>query len=70
MEGVELVFEEGAVAAVAEKAIALGTGARGLRSILEKIMLDTMYELPSRGNAKRVVVSADVVRGNASPRIE
>ena len=70
MEGVELVFEEGAVAAVAEKAIALGTGARGLRSILEKIMLDTMYELPNRGNAKRVVVSADVVRGNASPRIE
>lgn len=70
MEGVELVFEDDAIGAVAEKAIALGTGARGLRSILEKIMLDTMYELPNRGNARRVRVSADVVRGNAVPVIE
>lgn len=70
MEGVELVFEDDAIGAVAEKAIALGTGARGLRSILEKIMLDTMYELPNRGNVHRVTVSAEVVRGNAVPAIE
>ncbi|MGF0069793.1 ATP-dependent Clp protease ATP-binding subunit ClpX [Candidatus Spyradosoma sp. SGI.093] len=70
MEGVELVFEDEAVAAVAKKAIALGTGARGLRSILEKFMLDTMYELPNRGNVRRVVVTADVVNGLASPTIE
>lgn len=69
MEGAELVFEDSAVSAIAEKAIALGTGARGLRSILEKFMLDTMYELPERGNAKRVVITADVVNGNASPKI-
>lgn len=70
MEGVELVFEDAAVSAVAEKAIALGTGARGLRSILEKFMLDTMYELPSRKDARRVVISADVVNGKTAPRIE
>ncbi len=69
MDGTELVFEDTAVSAIAEKAIALGTGARGLRSILEKFMLDTMYELPERGNAKRVVITADVVNGNASPKI-
>ncbi len=70
MEGVELVFEDAAIEAIAEKAIALGTGARGLRSILEKFMLDTMYALPGRKNARRVVISADVVRGVATPEIE
>lgn len=69
LEGVELVFEDDAVSAIAEKAIKLGTGARGLRSILEKIMLETMYELPNRGNAKRVVINADVVSGSAQPQI-
>ncbi|MBP3302559.1 MAG: ATP-dependent Clp protease ATP-binding subunit ClpX [Opitutales bacterium] len=69
MEGVELVFEDDAVSAIAEKAIKLGTGARGLRSILEKIMLETMYELPNRGNAKRVVINADVVSGATQPQI-
>ncbi len=69
MEGVELVFEDAAVSAIAEKAIALGTGARGLRSILEKMMLDTMYELPNRGNVKRVVITADAVNGLAAPQI-
>lgn len=70
MEGVELVFEKDAVAAIAKKAIDLGTGARGLRSILEKFMLETMYELPNRENAKRVIITADVVGGNAAPMIE
>jgi len=70
MEGAHLVFEKEAIGAIAEKAIELGTGARGLRSILEKIMLNTMYEIPERGgNAREVVVSADVVRGNAQPII-
>jgi len=69
MEGAELVFEEDAVSAIAEKAIRLGTGARGLRSILEKLMLDTMYELPGCGNAKRVTITAEVVEGKAKPKI-
>lgn len=71
MEGVDLVFEKDAVAAIAKKAVELGTGARGLRSILEKLMLDTMYDLPEHnGNARRVIVSADVVNGNKKPVIE
>lgn len=69
MEGVELVFEDNAVAGIAKKAIELGTGARGLRSILEKFMLETMFELPNHENAKRVVITADVVNGNAKPEI-
>lgn len=70
MEDVRLVFEKEAIAAIAEKAIELGTGARGLRSILEKFMLDTMYELPEHGgNVQEVIVSADVVNGRAQPRI-
>ena len=69
MEGVDLVFEDEAVTAIAEKAIRLGTGARGLRSILEKLMLETMYELPSRGNAEIVTITADVVEGKTAPKI-
>lgn len=69
MEGVELVFEDSAIAAIAQKAIALGTGARGLRSILEKFMLETMYALPNHTSAKKVVITEDVVNGNASPEI-
>lgn len=66
----DLVFTDEAIEAVAEKALALKTGARGLRSILESLMLDIMYDLPSIAGEKRVLIDRDCVLGTASPRIE
>ncbi|MBQ4325242.1 MAG: ATP-dependent Clp protease ATP-binding subunit ClpX [Clostridia bacterium] len=70
MEGVELVFEEDAFRAIAHLAIEHQTGARGLRSILESIMLAPMYDIPSRDDVKRIVVTGDYVRGTAPLIIE
>ncbi|MEO1643249.1 MAG: ATP-dependent Clp protease ATP-binding subunit ClpX, partial [Pseudomonadota bacterium] len=56
-----------ALQAVAKKAITRKTGARGLRSIMEGILLDTMYELPSLRGVSEVVINAEVVEGNAEP---
>ncbi|WP_249690264.1 ATP-dependent Clp protease ATP-binding subunit ClpX [Stappia sp. WLB 29] len=67
MENVELAFHDEAMKAVARKAIERKTGARGLRSILESILLDTMYELPGLKGVKEVVISAEVVTGEARP---
>jgi ATP-dependent Clp protease ATP-binding subunit ClpX len=67
MENVKLSFPEEALRSIARKAISRKTGARGLRSILETILLDTMFELPSMGSVEEVVVSADVVEGRAKP---
>jgi len=67
MEKVKLTFPNEALSAIARKAIARKTGARGLRSILESILLDTMFELPTMTSVEEVVVSADVVNGNAKP---
>lgn len=67
MEGVELVFHEEAMKAVARKAIERKTGARGLRSILEGILLDTMFDLPGLKGVKEIVISSEVVDGNARP---
>lgn len=68
LEGVELEFSEGAVSAIAEKAVTYATGARSLRSILESLMLDLMYDLPSRsGEVAKVLITEDVVAGIASP---
>lgn len=67
MENVELSFHEDALKAVARKAIDRKTGARGLRSILEAILLETMYELPGLKGVKEVVISAEVVDGEARP---
>ncbi len=69
MDGVELIFEDGALKEIAEEAIKRGTGARALRQIIEKIMLDVMYEVPSSGNVERVVVPANVLSENAAPII-
>jgi ATP-dependent Clp protease ATP-binding subunit ClpX len=63
MEGVRLTFTPEALAAIAQKAIGLKTGARGLRSIIERLMLDTMYRLPDLKDAKEVIVTDDVVNG-------
>ncbi len=67
MENVEIEFREDALYAVAEKATERKTGARGLRTILENVLLDTMYELPQMDNVKKVVVDGAVVRGEAKP---
>ena len=69
MEGVELEFREDALRAVARKAMQRKTGARGLRTILENVLLDTMYELPSMANATKVVVDDAVVTGETKPYI-
>ncbi|NBN62342.1 ATP-dependent Clp protease ATP-binding subunit ClpX [Microvirga tunisiensis] len=67
MENVDLTFHEDALKAIARRAIERKTGARGLRSILEAILLDTMYELPGLKGVKEVVISPDVVEGKARP---
>ena len=67
MENVELEVRPGALSAVARKALARKTGARGLRSILEQILLDTMYELPTMENVSKVVVDENMVSGEGKP---
>ncbi|MEA5444567.1 ATP-dependent Clp protease ATP-binding subunit ClpX [Gammaproteobacteria bacterium AB-CW1] len=69
MEGVELDFREDALRATARKAMERKTGARGLRTILEGILLDTMYDLPSMENVEKVVVDEAVINGEARPYI-
>ena len=69
MDGVELVVTEGAMGAIAEQALNRGTGARGLRAIMEEVLLDTMYELPSRTDIARVVIDEDVVREKVNPTL-
>lgn len=64
---VSLDFDQEALRAVAKQALARKTGARGLRSILENLLLDTMYELPSQTDAISVVINADVVEGKLAP---
>jgi len=67
MEDVQLTFHEDALRAIAAKAIERKTGARGLRSIMEKILLDTMFELPTLEGVREVVISPEVVEGNVRP---
>jgi ATP-dependent Clp protease ATP-binding subunit ClpX len=67
MEGAELEFRNEALGAVARKALKRRTGARGLRTILEQVLLDTMYELPSLEHVSKVVVDEAVINGQAEP---
>ncbi|MCC2688467.1 MAG: clpX [Rhizobiaceae bacterium] len=67
MENVDLTFHENALSAIAKRAIDRKTGARGLRSIMESILLDTMFELPALQGVQEVVISEEVVSGNARP---
>ena len=69
MEGVSLEFREDALLAVAKRAKDRKTGARGLRTILEKILIDTMYDLPSTQNVVKVVIDEAVAKGDAKPII-
>jgi ATP-dependent Clp protease ATP-binding subunit ClpX len=67
MDGVELAFAEEALRAIAREAMARGTGARGLRTIIEEIMLDIMYEIPSRADVRRCLVTEDAVLKRNGP---
>jgi ATP-dependent Clp protease ATP-binding subunit ClpX len=67
MEGVRLDFTEGALQSVARRAVLRRTGARGLRSIMENILLDTMFELPSLEGVEEVVINGEVAEGQAKP---
>ncbi|MBC7327907.1 ATP-dependent Clp protease ATP-binding subunit ClpX [bacterium] len=70
MEGVELVVEDDAIEEIAREAIKRGTGARALRGILEEIMLDVMFKLPSMKGARRCIITREVVQGLRSSLIE
>ena len=67
MEGVGLVFTTEALTEIASQTISRQTGARGLRSIMESLLLDTMYDLPGRTDVEKVVITDEVVRGDAEP---
>lgn len=69
LDNVDLEITDDAVRAVAKRAIELNTGARGLRTILENLMLDTMYDIPSEENVDKVVINEDVVNNKAKPKI-
>ncbi len=68
-ENVELEFTDAAIEAVAELALARGTGARGLRAILEEVLLNLMYELPSRGDVESCLITEEVVHSRANPTL-
>ncbi len=67
MEGVEIEFRENALYAVARKAMDRKTGARGLRTILENVLLDTMYDIPSQNSISKVVIDESVIMGDSKP---
>ena len=69
MEGVELEFSPEALEAIADRCVAKKTGARGLRSVLEKTLLDIMYELPSLTHVSQVIIDESVIKGETKPII-
>jgi ATP-dependent Clp protease ATP-binding subunit ClpX len=69
IDGVELEFDEEAVGAIAEQALLRGTGARGLRAILEEVLQQVMFDVPSRDDVERVVITRSVVLDNVNPTV-
>jgi ATP-dependent Clp protease ATP-binding subunit ClpX len=69
LDKVELVFQEDALEAAAEKALELKTGARGLRTIIEEVLLDVMYEIPSRNDIRKCVISAETIKTGKAPQL-
>jgi ATP-dependent Clp protease ATP-binding subunit ClpX len=67
MEGAELEFRDDSLSAIARKSMERKTGARGLRTIVENVLLDTMYEIPSAENIRKVVVDEGVILGDSEP---
>ena len=70
MDDVELVFEDEALDAIAEQALKRKTGARGLRAILEDVMMDIMFDIPSREDIVRVRITKDAILGTGEPILE
>ena len=70
LDHVELDFTPEALRAIAHEAIERNTGARGLRSILEEVMMDTMFEVPSEPDVNRVLVTAAAVHGDEKPELQ
>jgi len=69
MEDVELQFRNDALREIAKKAKERKTGARGLRSIMESVLLETMYKIPSEKNVTKVIIDEAVIRGEAPPML-
>ena len=69
LDGVELEFEPEAISAIADKAMERGTGARGLRAIIEEVLLHVMYDVPSRGDIAKVIVTREVVFDEVAPTL-
>ena len=69
LDGVELEFTDDALEAIADQAILRGTGARGLRAIMEEVLLSVMYEVPSRKDIARVVITAEAVLEHVNPTL-
>ncbi|MDP3892684.1 MAG: ATP-dependent Clp protease ATP-binding subunit ClpX, partial [Nocardioides sp.] len=69
LDGVELEFTDDAIRAIATKAMERGTGARGLRAIIEEVLLHVMYDVPSRGDIAKVVVTGEVVLEDVAPTL-
>lgn len=69
LDGVELEFSDGAISAIADQALLRGTGARGLRAIMEEVLQQMMFEVPSRDDVVRVVITEEVVLNNVNPTI-
>ena len=69
MEGCELEFRQDALSAIAKKAMKRKTGARGLRTLIESLLLDTMYDLPSQDDIVKVVIDKNVVDAESKPLI-
>ncbi len=69
IEGIDLQFTEAAIKAVARRAAVMKTGARALRTILEEVMLDLMYDVPALSGVKSVVITEEVIAGIGQPKI-
>jgi len=69
LDNVDLIFEESAIKAIAKKAMKLNTGARGLRAILEDIMLDVLYDIPQRNDVKKIIITEPVINKLAPPTV-
>jgi ATP-dependent Clp protease ATP-binding subunit ClpX len=69
LDKVELVFQEDALEAAAVKALELRTGARGLRTIIEEVLLDVMYEIPSRNDIRKCIISAETIKDGKAPQL-
>ena len=69
MNGVRLSFKDNALQAIVKRALEKKTGARGLRSIIENLLLETMFTIPDNKFAREIVIDEDVVNGNARPLI-